>query len=300
MPARALFSRTHEVKRPRRPRRPARHSRHHLFGLLAAALAASVILSGCMEVKVDLVVHEDGSGSLVQSTTASQESLAYVASIGEFGDSTREVCEGMFRNMEHEIDWSPRRGLLFNIGADEALEAGYVLSPAHEGINTDDECTSIIALTWSAANSDVFRSSAAAAGGPVIEQLANGGWRFELQAGSIEEPPGQSELETYEQLGVSAPPVKISVTLPGSVVEHNASSLRGSTFVWELDVTDSEFPKETIFAQTQPGGGLGPEAIAGIVVGAVVLALALVSLLRRRSADDAESTTADVDDSTAS
>ena len=253
-----------------------------------------------MEVKVDLVVHEDGSGSLVQSTTASQESLAYVASIGEFGDSTREVCEGMFRNMEHEIDWSPRRGLLFNIGADEALEAGYVLSPAHEGINTDDECTSIIALTWSAANSDVFRSSAAAAGGPVIEQLANGGWRFELQAGSIEEPPGQSELETYEQLGVSAPPVKISVTLPGSVVEHNASSLRGSTFVWELDVTDSEFPKETIFAQTQPGGGLGPEAIAGIVVGAVVLALALVSLLRRRSADDAESTTADVDDSTAS
>jgi hypothetical protein len=93
------------------------------------------------------------------------------------------------------------------------------------------------------------------------------------------------DMEGGDMEGISpamlAPFIEINlrVTMPGTILDHNADSVDGSTLTWRVDITD---PSIDIFAESDPraGGSSGIPIWVWIVGGVVLLAL-LVFLFAR-------------------
>ncbi len=174
----------------------------------------------------------------------------------------------------------------------------------------DDDCAVRFGRTWAADEFDIVLTALAEDDGPTVRRTDDGGWSFELDLGPIsdelsEEQFSEDDVAQATAFGFEFPTLAISVTLPGDAVEHNADSVRQSTYSWEIDFLTADELPENLYVETAPGGGLGPEAIGAIVAGVGLALAALVTLRRRReaqaiesSASDAETTTAKADDAT--
>ncbi|WP_420625089.1 hypothetical protein [Candidatus Poriferisodalis sp.] len=239
-------------------------------------MALALVAAGCVKVDMDFVVNDDGSGSFSQKITLAEPVIELMVGSGQAG--TRAQACGSFI-AESEANESI---IDFSTAGVDTSDLDSIVS-VFESVNSDSECSTTQGFSWSAAQYGVLREVMAVGEGPQILQLEDG-WRFELSSSFMSQGPSEDESAQLFSLGLDPPTAVISVTLPGEPLEHNADSVADSTFAWKFDLTDPQSAPEGFVAQTTlSSGGIGPEAIAGIVVGAVVLLLAIVAMLRRRS-----------------
>lgn len=261
-----------------RSRARTRPGRRPLIRTATAACLLALLMTACIEVKMDFVVRDDGAGSAEVSMRLDGAVLE-LAVLGE-GGNPEKYCQ----QLADEPDASDPMGF----GLD-------TVDSSTEAVIDDGDCLVTGTVTWTAEESDEVLDALMADDGPGFQRLDDGGWRFELDTASLSEDMSDDELSEAAALGFDFPTLALSVTLPGEAVEHNADAVRGSTYTWEFDTADvREFP-DRIYLETAPGGGLGPEAIGAIVTGIVLALAALVTLRRHREAKAAASD--DTDDS---
>lgn len=244
-----------------------------------AVCVLALLATACIDVEMEFLVHDDGSGSAT-ITMRVDEAMLEFAALGE-GGTAQELCQEMLDDMDADG--------VFDLGPsslDSSVEVGFV----------DGNCVTTMSLTWDAAQSEEFLASFAEDDGPDIRRLDNGGWRFEMDLGSLEDDElSLDDLEMVTAMGFDFPTLAISVTLPGDAAEHNAHSVSQSKYTWEIDFENLDELPEALYAETAPGGGLGPAAIGAIVAGVGLALAALVTLRRHREAQAAAAD--DTDDS---
>lgn len=238
-----------------------------------ALCVLALLTAACIDMEMDFVVHDDGSGSMTM-TVSLDEAVLELAAFGE-GGTAEELCREMLDDMD----------------ADNVLDLGLgSLNSSAEAVVSDGNCIVTMTAMWSAGESEEVLAAFAEDGGPEIRRLDDdGGWRFELDLGSLEdEDLSLDDLEMATAMGFDYPTLAISVTLPGDAVEHNAHSVSQSKYTWEIDLENTSELPEALYAETAPGGGLGPAAIGAIVAGVGLALAALVTLRRHREAQGAE------------
>ncbi len=232
--------------------------------MVATAIAA--VSTACVDAEIDLVVHDDGSGSM--SLTINYDgALLEQATLGENIDVERLCAE-----VGEEAGAEP-------------LDVGIsALSWTAEAFIDGGDCVVTQTSSWDAADAEAVLAEMSEGDGFGLRRLDNDGWRFSLSGDELEETMGATdgELASLPDWGYEAPTLTISVKLPGDAVEHNADSARRSTYTWELDYGEADSLPETLFVETAPGSGLGPAAIGAIVAGALLALAALVTLRRRQ------------------
>lgn len=230
--------------------------------------------------EMDFLVRDDGSGSMTATMRIDETVLEFAAL--EDGAAVEDLCEEMLDDMDV--------GDVLGLGLDS-------LDSSAEAVVADGNCVVTTTVIWSADESDEVLAAIAEDGGPIIRRLDDGGWRFDLEMSSLaDEELSLDDLEMATAMGFDFPTLAISVTLPGNAVEHNADSVTQSKYSWEIDFTAADQLPESLYAETAPSSGLGPEAIGAIVAGALLALAALVTLRRHQeataagsSADDSES-----------
>jgi len=263
--------------------------------MAAVACTLAVLAAACIDLEMDLVVRDDGSGSVEATMSIHTAMLGFAAlGEGELSETTEEMCQQFAGEMG--------AGGPSIFGLDELDDFDISVG--------DGTCTVRFGRTWDAADFDTVMAVLAEDGGPSVHRTVGGGWRFELDLAPLssdlsEDGLSEDELAQAAALGFELPTLAISVTLPGETVEHNADSVRQSQFAWELDFLATDELPESLYAETAPGDGLSPAAIGAIVAGVLLALAALVTLRRHQeakaaasSADDVESTGAIAIDST--
>lgn len=248
-----------------------------------------MLATACFDAEMDLLVREDGSGSITVTMRIGESALE-IAALAE-GGGIEDLCQQMLDDMD------------FN----DVLGLGAVDSSA-DAVVTDGNCVVTMTSMWSTGDSERVLTALAEDGGPSIRRLDNDGWRFELEMGSLaDDELSVDDLELATAMGFDFPTLAISVTLPGDAVEHNADSANRSKYSWDIDLRRTDQLPEALYAETAPAGGLSPAAIGAIVAGILLALAALVTLRRHQeakaaesSAGDAERTAAAANDSTAS
>ena len=215
------------------------------FVLASLALA----LSGCLAVDYAITVEEDGSGSVEASLGLNIGVLAAFAG-GEIDRD--EACA------EFSAEFDQGEGVTA-----EAFDEG-------------DICGVRIRAGW-AASDDAESALAGVLDDDSISlgRTADGGWRMEFPFGDDvlgDATGGEDGMEEFARMFLSDASFVVSVTLPGSPVDHNADEVSGSTFTWDVDLLD---PPATLYAETGPVEG----ASAGGVIVIVVAVLAVAGLL---------------------
>ena len=258
-----------------RPRtRGASRRRRSMGTAVATALSLAVLTTACIDVEMDFLIHDDGAGSVIMTISVDEAVLEFAAL--EAGGAAEDLCDEMLGDMD----------------ADDTVDLGLGnLDSTAETVLVDGSCIATTTSTWSASQSEEVLAALAEDDGPSIRRLDDGGWRFEVGAGSLEdEELTPDDLEMVTALGFDLPTATISVTLPGDAVEHNADSAIQSKYTWEIPFDALDELPETIYVETAPGGGgLGPAAIGGIVAAIVLALAALVTLRRHREARASES-----------
>lgn len=220
---------------------------------------------------VDLVLHEDGSGSTTGSMHLDREVWELLVGIGgleqddEF--ALEEVCKATSEELL-ETD-SPSSD-------DEGFES------VVEMVVDDSGCNGTFTTTWTADHAERLAPGLGKDGGSLFQRNDHG-WRFELDMNIVQEQFGFERNADLTALITDQPTLTISVTLPGEVNEHNADSRDGSTFRWHVVLSDIAGTPDTLYAGSAPSGSGFPTLLAVIVAAAVLLVLALVWFLRRRS-----------------
>ena len=261
-----------------RPRSSPASGRRSLIPTALAACVLTVLVTACIEVKMDFVVRDDGSGSAEVSMRL-DEAVLGMAMFGEDGDP-EQYC----RELADEPDASDPMG--FGLDAVDA---------STEAVVDSGDCLVTSTVTWIAEDSDAVLDVLMSDDGPGFRRLEDGGWRFDLDTAPLSEDVTDDELSEAAALGFDAPTLTLSVSLPGDAVEHNADTVSGSTYTWVFDTAEvRDFP-DRIYLETAPGGGLGPEAIGAIVAGIALALAALVTLRRHRETKASESEDAKAD-----
>ena len=240
---------------------------------------------------MDFLVRDDGSGWMTLTMRMDEAVLEFAAL--EEGGAIEDLCESMLDDMD--------AGDVVGLGLDS-------LDSSAEAVVADGSCVVTTTVTWSEEQSDEVLAAIAEDEGPSFRRLDDGGWRFELALSSLaDDELSLDDLEMATAMGFDFPTLAISVTLPGDAVEHNADTASQSKYTWEIDLAATDELPGSLYVETAPSSGLGPEAIGAIVAGVLLALAALVTLRRHQEAkaaasgaDDAESTTAAADDSTAS
>ena len=276
---------------------------------VAMIVCAAVLTTGCFDAVVEIHIHDDGAGYQRVELQIHPEFLEFIASFGaglaeEFAEEGTDAPA---------LDLEGACGEM--LGADNPI-AGLSDSARRSGATVESEvdtaaCRTSMQVYWDAeAGETVVSEMFADDGATSLLRLPEGGWRFESTSALIAEESGD-ELDPamLAELGVSAPTMRLSISLPGEPVEHNADQVSaslsgritlsgsddgvpGSTFTWDFDVTG---PAPTIYAETAPIEESSSLVWVLPVVLAVLVVVAVLGWLiwraRRREAAGAASAT---------
>ncbi|MGB1726727.1 MAG: hypothetical protein ACPHIW_01100 [Ilumatobacteraceae bacterium] len=208
--------------------------------------AVAFVLSGCLAVDYAITVHEDGSGEVEASLGLD------IGVLGAFagGEIDRdEACE------EFSAEFDQGAGVIA-----EAFDEG-------------DICGVRISAGWTASD-DAERALAGVLDDDSISlgRTGDGGWRMEFPFGDDvlgDATGGDDGMEEFARIFLSDASFVVSVTLPGSPVEHNADEVLGSTFTWDIDLFD---PPDTLYAETGPVDSTSAVSVVVIVVSVLAVA----------------------------
>ena len=204
-------------------------------------------------------VSEDGSGTYEMTLEVDLEAIAGFAD-GEDVDPT-SLCEESLNDA-----------------------GGNELAGENAEIRTENDgsiCRQIVTGSWSAGAAELVEGS----GEEVVLTQVGEGWRFEYDVSPLTDDMSEDEGEELDPEMLALMGVEIafslSVTLPGSITEHNGDA-SGSTVSWEFNLLDP--PEEAVlFAQSGAGGSGGSIGMIVIVVGLLLVAGVVVLVMRRRS-----------------
>lgn len=241
------------------------------------SLTFVVLLTGCT-VRFDSIisVEEDGSGTLAIEVGLDEEFRNLLEEQGDTsfapdpdaddippGWTVEEFIDGDFEGFRVSVDFADLSELDRRLAelAESAEEDDGGAAPAllEPGILTQD--------------GDAFHFSMPLQGLEEDLSAASGG---DDAFGDID----------FEQLMTELFEIRFLVTLPGSITDHNADRVEGSTLVWEIGLADEG---TTLSASSQLGGGSGVTTILLIVVAVILVAVAgffAVTVIRRRGGGD--------------
>lgn len=239
-----------------------------------AVVAGPLILltSACFHASFDLVLRDDGSGSMSGSVHIDRTVVELVLQMDEdLGLTFEDYCASLERTpLEPEAAG----------GSDD----GYAFASEH--VIDDAGCDLTFTTEWPADYADRLMTGFGANGDPLIER-SDDGWRFELDMSVIRDLFGFDRNADLFSLIVDQPTLTVSVTLPGEVQEHNADARDGPTFRWHVVMSDLENMPDTLYAGVRQDEGSGSALLIGVVVGVAVLAIVVIAIvLRRRSGDE--------------
>lgn len=240
----------------------------------AAVFALAVVATACYRFEIDLVVREDGSGSVDAAMNIDIAMLSLMGlGEGDASETAEEVCRQIVDDSGTDLP------SIFGLSEldDVKISLG------------DGVCAVRFGREWAADEGETVLVALAGDDGPSVRRTDSGGWRFDLNMASLSEELADEEFTAEdraeaEALGFEFPTMAISVTLPGDAIEHNADSVSQSKYSWELDLFAVDEHPPSLYVQTAPGGGLGPEAIGAIVAGVLLALAALVTLRRHQEA----------------
>lgn len=251
----------------RRPLHPL--SRWRSLALRTVAVSTLALLTAsCFEIEMDVVVREDGSGSVSITTRTDEAALDFLVWLEEV--PAEDSCRQFLTDRD-------------GVGLDSVMFMNSFISFGQGTLSIDSESDCVVSMSaaWTAEESHATLIALQDHEQFGLRRLDNGGWRFDMDMGELnDEEVSLDDLDSATALGFDAPAVAISVTLPGDVVEHNADSVMQSTYTWEFDLISAGEIPASLYVETVPNSGLGPEAIGAIVAG-VLLALAALVTLRR-------------------
>lgn len=243
----------------------------------AAACLLALLATACIDMEMTFLVHEDGSGSIATTVHIDEDVLVLLAAMGEA--PAEDSCEQYIRAGDDIV--------LSFIGWATSFGGGKLT------IDSEGRCAATLVTTWTADETDATLAAIAARSsdtGFMLRHLDDGGWRFEVETDVLDDEGfSLDDAELVTAMGFDFPTLAVAVTLPGNAVEHNADSVSQSTYTWEIDLGDVDELPETLYVETAPSSGLGPEAIGAIVAGIVLTLAALVTLRRHRNAKAADS-----------
>lgn len=206
-------------------------------------------------------VSEDGSGTYEMTLEVDLEAIAGFAD-GEDVDPT-SLCEES----------------LNDAGGNELAGESAEIRTENDG----SICRQIVTGSWSAGAAELVEGS----GEEVVLTQVGEGWRFEYDVSPLTDDMSEDEGEELDPEMLALMGVEIafslSVTLPGSITEHNGDA-SGSTVSWEFNLLDP--PEEAVlFAQSGAGGSGSSIGMIVIVVGLLLVAGVVVLVMRRRSSE---------------
>ena len=237
------------------------------FRLLLLSMIGALLLTACeFRVFADLAIEADESGTFTVELSM-DDALASLAG-DELGDelpigedllpedwTTAVVSEDGFTGIRATV---PFESLT-------ALQAVLSALAATEGESTDLGLLDFLAGALPARVGDTFRF------GLTIPAILEG---F-LDDGLAESPVPLSPSMLDQFLDI-----RISVTLPGDIVSHNADLHTGNLLVWNLSLTDSG---RTLEAESQlPQPGVGTAIVWVAVAASLIIVIVLVVMVRSR------------------
>jgi len=226
--------------------------------------ALAVLATACYRFEIDLVVREDGSGSVDAAIGIDVAMLSLIGSgEGDASGTAGEVCRRV-------VDGS---------GADVPSIFGLSELDDIDVSVADGVCAVRFGRTWPAGEGETVLAALAGDNGPRIRRTDSDGWRFDLDLASLGEELADEEFTSEDRAEAEA----LGLELPTLAV-----SVRQSKYSWELDLFAAEQHPASLYAETASGGGLSPAAIGAIVTGVGLALAALVTLRRHRQAKTVE------------
>ncbi len=224
---------------------------------LSALMLIALLATGCIKVEGEIVVDDDGSGT-VELLTAIDSEGALAAIAEEFGEAAvegtpQDTCDEFTRDMMNDTDGLPSGAQL-----EQYEEGSFCGAKISYELSASTDHSAAVDFVFDGASPRLFKQDE--------------NWIFETRVDTSELTDGTEgapDAFIDELFGDAS--VRFIVDLPGTAIEgqNNATSVDGGRFTWDVDLND---PEERLFAQTAPGGG-GGGGLGLILVIVAVLAL---------------------------
>jgi hypothetical protein len=250
----------------------------HFVKLLLPLALVLLLGSGCMKVDMAIVVEADGTGSYT-GDIAVFKGLGEMFDEGGEGDNT-QICEGLLdSDGDSPIPDLPLEAKVDTYEDDEWCGASFSVNFTGFGQSVvdagDDPFPLSIAgnmLTFSVPVEDLFGDDS-----PLSDEGDDGsGLDGDMDVALM-----------LKAFGIPEPEFRMHVTLPGEILEHNATSQDGSTLTWEIDIFELEETNTDIFAiadisKSAESGSSKVGIIVGIAVAAGIITLAGLNFVKKR------------------
>jgi hypothetical protein len=239
--------------------------------LLVLAVATASLGTGCIRATTDLVVNDDGSGTVDIVAAIDAGQIAGQDEAGLLGPLAGADEEQLCQQFETQVtpDSLPE-----GTEVDHYEQDGFCGSRIRFGFESTEELTGSLEA--------VDGNNLA---GELVLEPDGDGWRFQSPLISPIDPDDLGIAPAMLGPFLNSVDVRYQATLPGEASnDHNATSVSGGTFEWVIDVRD---PPEQLRARTTAmgpaAGGLAVPIAVGAAAVAAVGAGALM-MTRRRGA----------------
>lgn len=211
--------------------------------LLVMVLIATIVMAGCMQMVVDINIHEDMSADISTRVGIATEYYDMVGGDEAFGEMDNMEADG-FKSQPYEADGF--KGIEISGSVSDITKPNEALSTvSSDTFITVEEKNGKTYVTMDLPMSDLNESFEGGTGG---------------------------SLEEFAQYG--NPDMRIVVTFPYDVTEHNASSVSGKTLTWNLlEVKDGSL--HAVVEVPKKGGSL----VKGLILAVVVLAIIAITII---------------------
>lgn len=263
-------------------------NKNHFAKLLLPLVLILLLGSGCMKVDMAIVVETDGTGYYT-GDIAMFKGITEIFDEGGEGNDT-EICEGLL-NPDEEDSFLPEFGVeakVENYEDDEWCGVKFTVNFTDFGQSLEDKDPDDEGFPLSIAGDTLTFFL------PTEDLLGD-------DSPLSDEGDGGSGLDDdmdvalmLKAFGIPEPEFRIRVTLPGKILEHNATSQDGSTLTWEIDVFQTEETPDA-FATADISKSVEDSSskigiIVGVAVAAGIIMLAgLAFVKKRQEASDQDS-----------
>lgn len=233
-------------------------------GSVALLVGLCLVLSGCFRIEQKIEVGDDGNTALTQVVAINLDDVS-AEDLGAAQIPSEDlVCEGIRQGTQMAAAEGDPTGTFLNRSVDDYGSGGYC------GVKTSMELQP--QFDQSLPLSTFLQS-------PTTLAKVGEGWEFETQVPTelvVSEIARGANLPAAQTAALlDNVEYKVVVELPGQAVEgmHNASSVSGGTFTWDIDINDAP-PR--LFATSEPASGFNKLPVSPATLGLLLALFAIV------------------------